>query len=429
MKFSKAMVAVLVISLVPVLGLAAGGQAEDEQQSQVTIEYWNINSADFGEDAVLTIIEEFEEENPNIRVLHRYQTGSYGGLLQNLQAALAANRPPALTQIGYNNRLFAMNELPHTPIEEFSDDPEYDEFMDGFVDGVLGVVQDSDGVQRGVPYALSVPLLYYNADLFRDAGLDPDSPPETWAELREAAIQIREETGEYGVGLQISTSNNWLPQTMVESNGGYFLDPDTGEIGVDDPRTIEVYEWWQRLALEDDALPVVSDAEQLQAFTGGRLGMYVKTSGSLNNITEQASFELRTAQVPSWGDKRRRIASGGNALFIFANEEAQQQAAFEFIKFLLSRRGQSIWSRDTGYMPLVEGVRDDPEYLADYFDENPLTAAALGSLPYSVAWMPFPGPRGQEAEEVLIEAREAILDGAPVEQTLRNAADRIRDIL
>lgn len=419
----------LVVFMFSTAVLMAGGGAEAPEDGSVSIEYWNINSADFGEQAVLNSIEEFQADNPSIRVLHRYQAGSYGGLLENLQAAIAAGSPPAIAQIGYNNRLFAMNELPHVPIEEFSDVEGYDDFIDGFIDGMLGLVQDSDGVQRGVPYALSVPMLYYNADIFEEAGLDPDSPPQTWQELREAALQIREETGEYGIGLQISTANNWLPQTLVESNGGFFLDPDTGEVGVDSSETLEVYRFWQELALEDQSLPVVSDAEQEQAFNGGRLGMYVKTSAALAGIQEQADFDLRTAEVPSWGDRPRRLASGGNALFIFANEEDQQAAAFEFIKFLLSKRGQTIWVMDTGYVPLVRDVEDDPDYLQGFFAENPLTSPALNQLPDSVPWMPFPGARGQEAEEVLIEAREAILDGSPVEETLRDAADRIRGIL
>lgn len=190
-----------------------------------------------------------------------------------------------------------------------------------------------------------------------------------------------------------------------------------------------MYRFWQAMAQEDDSLPVITDAEQEQAFLAGRLGMYVKTSAAMSNISAQANFELRTAPVPSWGNKPRRIASGGNALFIFAQDPRKQRAAYEFVKFLSSQEGQTIWVLDTGYLPMAAGVHNDSEYLAGYFDENPLTQAALNQLPDSVAWAPFPGPRGQEAEQVLIEAREAILDGAPVEPSLREAAARLRNML
>ncbi len=240
--------------------------------AQVTIEYWHINSATFGAQAVTQAIAAFQAEHPEVRVVERFQEGSYGGLLTNLQAAIAAGRPPAVAQIGYNFRLFAFDELPHVPVEAFSDRDDYAAFVDGFIPGMLRLGSDDAGVLRAVPFAVSVPLLYYNADLFREAGLDPDAPPATWSEVREAAKAIRDATGRFGIGIQISNSNNWVPQGLIESNGGEILDAD-GNVGVDRPEVIEVYEFWQALALEDGTLPVVTDAEQEQAFLAGQLGM------------------------------------------------------------------------------------------------------------------------------------------------------------
>lgn len=415
----------VVLVLVALLAVALPAFAEEV----ITIEYWHINSATLGAKAVEESIARFEALNPNIKVIGRFQEGDYGGLLNNLQTAMAAGNPPAVAQVGYNFRLFAFEQLPHKPISDFAAiDPEYDTFMNSFVDGILGLGQDADGVQRAIPLAISVPVLYYNADLFRQAGLDPDNPPKTWDELRVAAKAIKDNTGEFGLGIQVQPNNNWLPQSMIESNGGWMLDP-SGAVGVNSPEVIEVFKMWQAMAIEDESLPVVTDAEQEQAFMGGRLGMYLKTSAAMKTIANQAGFELRTGQFPAWGDKDRRLASGGNALFIFATDEAQQKAGFEFIKFLSSQEGQTIWVLDTGYLPLVKGVQDDPKYLANYFAENPLTKAALDQLPYSVAWLPFPGARGFEAEQVLVEAREAILNGASVEKELANAETRLNRIL
>lgn len=418
----KSLVLFLVIAMV---GIAFPALAEDV----VTIEYWHINSATLGAKAVEESIARFEELNPHIKVIGRFQEGDYGGLLNNLQTAIAAGNPPAVAQVGYNFRLFAFEQLPHKPIADFAAiDPEYDDFINSFTDGIVELGQDADGLQRAIPLAISVPVLYYNADLFRAAGLDPDNPPQTWDDLRAAAKAIKDNTGEFGLGIQVQPNNNWLPQSMIESNGGWILDP-TGAIGVNSPEVIEVFEMWQAMAIEDGSLPVVTDAEQEQAFMGGRLGMYLKTSAAMKTIANQAGFELRTGQFPAWGDKERRLASGGNALFIFATDEKQQQAGYEFIKFLSSKEGQTIWVEDTGYLPLVKGVQDDPKYLATYFAENPLTKAALDQLPSAVAWLPFPGPRGLEAEQVLVEAREAILNGADVAKELANAENRLNRIL
>src|SRR5690606_41084881 len=124
----------------------------------VQTEYWHINSALFGRDAVKEAIAVFQQKHPDIKVTDRFQQGDYGGPLNNLQAALAAGNPPAVAQIGYNYRLFAFEQVPHVPFESFRvSDPGYDEFINSFVDGVLGLGQDADGVQRANPLAVSVP--------------------------------------------------------------------------------------------------------------------------------------------------------------------------------------------------------------------------------------------------------------------------------
>ena len=187
---------VLVLLTVPFAMLFAGGAAEKTDSDRVTIEYWHINSATFGEKAVTQLVDEFHRLHPEIEVISRFQQGSYGGLLQNLQAALAAGNPPAVAQIGYNNRLFAFTQLPHTPIESFAEtDADYEAFIGGFVDGLADLGRAPNGVLSAVPYALSVPVVYINADLFRKAGLNPDDPPATWEALRAYAKQIRDNTG------------------------------------------------------------------------------------------------------------------------------------------------------------------------------------------------------------------------------------------
>ncbi len=418
---------VLFIFLITLVMIAVNFSVQ--AQETVTIEYWHINAEHFGAEAVKEQVNLFEELNPNIKVIDQFQEGSYGGVLNNLQRDLAGGDPPAIAQIGYNFRLLAINELPHKPIEDFKDiDPNYNDFIDGYIEGVLNLGQDSEGNQRAIPLAISVPVLYYNGDLFTEAGLDPDNPPKTWEELRETALIIKEKTGEYGLGIQISNSNNWLPQSMIESNGGWFLTPK-GEIGVNSPEVIEVYEFWQEMAIEDESLPVITDSEQEQAFVGGRLGMYLKTSGALKNFSTAADFDFRTTQFPSWGDKTRRLASGGNALFIFAQEPAKQEAAYKFIKFLGSKEAQTIWVKGTGYLPLVKGVNDDPKYLKTFFEENSLMIPVLQQLPHAVPWLPFPGPRGFEAEQVLIDARQGILNGADVKNSLQQAEAELQNLL
>lgn len=421
----RRLVGACVLAVMIVASPAGAGHA----QEPVSIEYWHINSATFGAQAVKQSVAAFEAKHRGVRVVERFQEGSYGGLLNKLQAALAAKKPPAVTQMGYNFRLFALEELPHKAVADFSrSDSGYGSWIEGFDQSVLRLGQDRHGYQRAIPYAISVPILYYNGDLFRRAGLDPDKPPATWEQVRQYAKQIRERTQLFGLGIQISDSNNWVPQSLIESNGGHILDAK-GAVAVDRPEVVEVYRFWQTLALTDKSVPVVTDNEQQQAFLGGQLGMYIRTSASLGNFSKQSKFDLRTAPFPTWGGKPRRVAAGGNALFIFGADAREQQAAYELVKFLTSKEGQTIWVKETGYLPVVRGLEQDPAALKDYFEKTPLARAVLVQTSDIVPWLAIPGPRGFEAEQALIAARQAILTGADVERSLKEAASRMTQLL
>lgn len=115
------------------LALVVGtGHGPARAQEPASIEYWHINSATFGADAVKQSVAAFEAGQR-----------SYGGLLNKLRAALAARKPPAVAQMGYNFRLFALAELPHTPLADFArDDPGYARWIEGFDPSVLKLGQD-----------------------------------------------------------------------------------------------------------------------------------------------------------------------------------------------------------------------------------------------------------------------------------------------
>ena len=91
-----------------------------------------------------------------------------------------------------------------------------------FLPNVLALAQTDDGKQIGVPYSISVPVLFINPELFTKAGLDPKNPPKTWKEVASAAKQIKEKTGDVGFFMQ-EYADNWAQQAIIESNGGSML--------------------------------------------------------------------------------------------------------------------------------------------------------------------------------------------------------------
>lgn len=94
-------------------GNPANGTGQEKTGGKVTtIEYWHVNSENFGGQTVRDLVQKFNEQHPDIKVVEKFQPNMYLGLMQNLQAALAGGHPPAVAQIGYNYLDYATANLP-----------------------------------------------------------------------------------------------------------------------------------------------------------------------------------------------------------------------------------------------------------------------------------------------------------------------------
>src|SRR4029077_1843473 len=107
----------------------------------VTIEYWHINSPTFGGPAAKELVQVFESKNPGIKIAEKFQPGVYTGLMQQLQVSLAAKRPPAVAQIGYNLTAYAAGQFPHVVLDKYrKSDPDFFKGIPDYIMalGVLG---------------------------------------------------------------------------------------------------------------------------------------------------------------------------------------------------------------------------------------------------------------------------------------------------
>jgi len=138
------------------------------------------------------------------------------GLTQNLQAALASGQTPDVVQMGWNFLNYAHENFETESIDKiFADAGDPNFIKDTFEPNIARLAQTDTGDQVGVPYSLSLPVLYYNPDIFKAAGLDPNKPPTTWTEVAEYAKQIKEKQ----VILHSSCKNMLIPgQTRLLLN-------------------------------------------------------------------------------------------------------------------------------------------------------------------------------------------------------------------
>lgn len=143
---------------------------------KVIIEYWHVNAETQGGLTVEELVKKLNEQNDHIEVIARYNPDMYKGLMQNLQAEVATGTYPAVVQIGwafvdYFSNNFEFQEPQDVIDKYFDEDKTY--LTDNFLDNVLALARTNDGIQVGLPYSISNPVLYINKDMLRKAGLDP----------------------------------------------------------------------------------------------------------------------------------------------------------------------------------------------------------------------------------------------------------------
>ena len=162
---------------------AAHAEMAAEITKPVTITFYNYNlaTASAGADATREMIAKFEQENPLIKV--KTVGVPSNDIITRLQADMAAGMQPDVAQLVFRDLIYLASDLGAQPLEDMAGAKGYAALTDGLIPrGVdLGKI---NGKTYGLAYTFSTPILYYNADLFRKAGLDPETPPKTWAEVK-----------------------------------------------------------------------------------------------------------------------------------------------------------------------------------------------------------------------------------------------------
>ncbi len=423
----------LFLSTVLLVGLMTGCNKKDNNvntEEPIEITFWHVYSENFGAPVIKEMVEAFNASQDRIVVKEVYNPDMYPGLMQNLQAEVASGNYPSIVMIGYNYLKYFVANFNYTSPEVIVDKyvPEDKNYLsETFLDNILSLAQ-VDGKQVGIPFSISTPIIYYNADLFKAAGLDPDKAPTTWEEVRDYAKQITENTGEYGFYMQ-EYADNWAVQGLLESNGARILSDDNRAVFAS-PESAEAYQILADMVLVDKSALHITADEGIQTFINGKVGIFAGTSAKIGTIQSAAEFDLRGAEFPIFEGKERRIPAGGNFLPIMAQTEEEQKAAWEFIKFIMQPEWLAKWSQNTGYLPPRQEVAEDPKGLKAYIEENLLLSVAFSEMDGIYSWVAFPGDVGTRAEQIFADTRDKILGNeASVEDALNSAQEELNKLL
>jgi len=383
----------------------------------------------FFKDVMDTISKKFMEENPDIKIQFANPSATYEEGIQTIMRQAGTPEMPDLTFIGLN-RLRIANE--RDLAVDLGPLIAKDKSMaqQGFSDNILKLAQ-VNGKQVGLAFATSNPIMYYNADLVKAASGNPDNAPKTWDEVIELGAKIKA----LGNGVDSIDfrwqGDDWMFSALLFGAGGKMLSEDESSVAFNGPEGQKAMTIVERM-VKEAGMPVFTKAAGEQAFVAGKVGFAFQTTGALRNTIKNVGgkFDLRTAEIPLLDPVNGKLPTGGNAVVILTRDATKQDAAWKFAKFAAGPYGASVVVPGTGYVPNNELAAKSPEYLGDFYKQNPLFQAGLKQLPRMIPWYAFPGANGVRVTQTIVDNTSRVVDqSATPQQALDDAADEVKRLL
>jgi sn-glycerol 3-phosphate transport system substrate-binding protein len=378
-----------------------------------------------------SMVKEFSDAHPAIKAVAAF-TGSYDETLIKTRAAMKAGKPPAAVIMSANFILDLRleNEITNLDALILADHTSKENFMRQFFPA-LHANAVIDGSVYAVPFHNSTPLLYVNADHFRQAGLDPEHLPATWEDLVAAAQKLTKREGDKVArwGLLIPSNYDylgWMMSALTMSNGGRYYNEDYGgEVYYDTPSMLGALTFWNDLIVKhrvhpagEQKAPAVSTA-----FLAGNASMILLSTGSLTHIRANAKFPYKVAFVPR--NVRNAVPIGGASLIIPAGVDGERQrAAWTLIKWMTGPEKNGWWSRATGYFAPNMSAYETPE-MKDFLSKNPDAKVGVDQLSFAKPW--FATYKTVPVRKALEDEVQAVLSGKMQPKEALVAAQKAAD--
>ncbi|MBK9081283.1 MAG: ABC transporter substrate-binding protein [Rhizobiales bacterium] len=358
--------------------------------------------------------------------------GSYQETIVKALTAHKAGNPPVTSVLLSTDMFTLIDEDAIVPIDDFVKTDDDKAWLKSFYPAFMQNSQ-TGGKTWGVPFQRSTVVLYWNKEAFKEAGLDPEKPPRTWAEQVEFAQKLTKRDASGNVtqwGIQIPSSGfpYWLFQGLTTQADAILMNAAGNEVALDAPGVVEALQYWIDLAQKHKVHPpgVTEWGTTPKDFFERKIAMMWTTTGNLTNVRTNAKFPFGVAMLPS-GKKPGSPTGGGNFYIFKKAKPAEQEAAFKFIKWITTPERAAKWGADTGYVAVRPDAWETPA-MKDYVAGFPQAAVARDQLKHAVA--EFSTHDNQRVTKVFNDALQAAITGAkPPAVALKEAQTEAMRIL
>ena len=361
-----------IFSIVLVLTLCLLLSAGTALAKPVTITFWHAMSGSrLG--VVESIIESFNATHPDFEVKPLF-TGSYAETLTKYVAAYPTKTGPNMVQVYEVGTQTMIDSDAITPVYKI---PEMLGETWDWAQYVIPITHyySVDGNLWSMPFNSSTAMLYYNKDLFKAAGLDPDKPPITWKEMEEYGEKILAS----GVVDHVYSTGwpSWIYEQTLAYHNHLYADNDNGRAGLatkvvfNDDFGHMVFDTWIRL--HNKGIYIYGGAEYSanSAFKAGQIAMLIQSTSSLAGILKKAEFKVGTSFLPRFeGYPVGNSIIGGGSLWVTKGQsEEELRGVWEFLKYIGQKDIAIQWHKGTGYFPVsgaaLKALLDEGWFSAD----------------------------------------------------------------
>ena len=367
----------------------------------------------------------FEKENPGIKLKPIY-TGTYQDSITKALTAVKSGEPPVTSILLSTDMFTLIDEDAIVPFDDLIKTPEDQAWLKSFYPAFMENSQ-TGGKTWGIPFQRSTVVLYYNKELFREAGLDPNKPPQNWAEQVSYAQKLTKRDASGNVttwGIQIPSSGfpYWLFQALAIQAGTNLMNSAGTQTYYDRPEVIEGLTYWVDLVNKYKVHPqgIVEWGTTPKDFFEKKVAMMWTTTGNLTNVRNNAKFDFGVAMLPA-GKQRGSPTGGGNFYLFKKSTPAQREAAFKFIKWVTTPGRAAQWGIDTGYVAVRPDAWETPA-MKTYVAGFPAAAVARDQLPYAKAELSTHD--NQRVTKALNDGLQAALTGTKTPEAAMKDAQR-----
>ncbi|MDZ5661558.1 extracellular solute-binding protein [Nocardioides sp. zg-1308] len=419
LKAGSAGIAVAALALTLAACGSDGGDSDSNNDSEADsgstelsaeLTWWDTSDPDNEAPAYDELIAKFNEEYPDITIDHqivpfdqtqnKFKTAAEAdsGAPDILRAEVAWT--PEFASLGYLYALDGTAALENNFLETPLSSNEF------------------DGKTYGVPQVTDTLGLMYNKELFEKAGLDPEAPPTTWDEVREAAAALKSEAGVDGIYLN---SGGYFLLPFMYGEGADIVDTESQTITVNSPEAVTGIETAQSLVEDGSAVkPTANDpyGTMMTLFKEQKVGMIINGPWEVAGISDDPKFggieNLGVAPVPAGGAGQGAPVGGHNYVVYSGMDDQKAEAAAAFIAFMSSAESEAFIADELGLLPGN----------ADSYDMVSNERVALWADAMEVAqprpWIP---EGGQFFAALDTMATEVLIQDKPVQGALDKAAD------